>query len=103
MSDLQQWLESLGLGRYADVFAENDIDSEALADLTEQDLATLGVSLGHRKKLFRAISEYCSSPPQSPVTAREWTRPIRNYQTRAATPDSSFLRPGGFDGSVGAA
>jgi class 3 adenylate cyclase/tetratricopeptide (TPR) repeat protein len=75
MSDLQQWLESLGLGRYVDVFAKNDIDSEALADLTEQDLATLGVSLGHRKKLFRAISEYCSSPPQSPVPARDPGQP----------------------------
>jgi len=46
MSDLRQWLKSLGLDCYAEVFAKNNIDSKTLADLTEQDLAALGVSLG---------------------------------------------------------
>ena len=63
MSDLRQWLERLGLGRYADVFAQNDIDRETLAELTEHDLATLGVSLGHRKKLRNAILEGQGSAP----------------------------------------
>ena len=44
MSDLRQWLTSLGLDCYAEVFAKNNIDSKTLADLTEQDLAALGVS-----------------------------------------------------------
>jgi class 3 adenylate cyclase/predicted ATPase len=65
MSDLRQWLESLGLGRYADVFAQNDVDRETLAELTEHDLATLGVSLGHRKKLRNAILEGQGSAPPS--------------------------------------
>jgi class 3 adenylate cyclase/predicted ATPase len=65
MSDLRQWLESLGLGRHADAFAENHIDCEALPDLTEQDLATLGLSLGHRKRLLKAIPEYCCLPQPS--------------------------------------
>lgn len=56
MNDIGQWLERLGLGKYAAVFAANDIDSEVLPHLTEQDLEKLGVSLGHRKKLLRAVA-----------------------------------------------
>ncbi|MBV9237410.1 MAG: AAA family ATPase [Xanthobacteraceae bacterium] len=63
MSDLRQWLESLGLGRYTDVFAQNDIDRETLPRLTEHDLAMLGVSLGHRKKLRKAIVDSETSAP----------------------------------------
>jgi len=75
MTDLRQWLEDLGLGRYADVFAKNDIDREALADLTDEDLAAMGVSLGHRKKLFRAIPGYCSSLQQPSIAARDSGQP----------------------------
>ena len=63
MSDLRQWLDSLGLGRYTDVFAQNDIDRETLPRLTEHDLAMLGVSLGHRKKLRKAIVDSETSAP----------------------------------------
>ena len=37
MTDLQHWLEEIGLAQYADLFAANDIDLEILPDLTEQD------------------------------------------------------------------
>src|SRR5215471_792830 len=57
MTDLQQWLEKIGLAQYADVFVKNDIDLEILPEMSEQDLEALGVSLGHRKKLIKAISE----------------------------------------------
>ncbi|MDH3772404.1 MAG: hypothetical protein OET79_15635, partial [Nitrospirota bacterium] len=56
MADVDQWLEGLGLGQYTALFAENDIDLEVLPELTEHDLAELGVSLGHRKKLLKAIA-----------------------------------------------
>src|SRR5258705_553911 len=55
-TDLAEWLGSYGLGQYAKTFAENNIDYSVLPDLTENDLEKLGVSsLGHRKKLLRAI------------------------------------------------
>src|ERR1700733_3233839 len=51
------WLEKLGLGQYAQAFAENDIDFSILFDLTDQDLKELGVSsLGHRRQLLRAVA-----------------------------------------------
>ncbi|MBI5263643.1 MAG: AAA family ATPase [Bradyrhizobium sp.] len=55
-TDLAEWLGTHGLGQYAKTFAENNIDYSVLPDLTENDLEKLGVSsLGHRKKLLRAI------------------------------------------------
>jgi class 3 adenylate cyclase len=57
MQQILDWLEALGLGQYAQRFAENDIDVDILSDLTDQDLKEIGVaSLGHRRKLLRAIT-----------------------------------------------
>jgi predicted ATPase/class 3 adenylate cyclase len=61
MADMQQiegWLKRLNLEQYAHCFAENDIEVSILHDLTDQDLEKIGVrSLGHRRKLLRAIEE----------------------------------------------
>ena len=54
-TNLAEWLGRHGLDQYAQTFAENNIDYSVLPDLTEDDLEKLGVSLGHRKKLLRAI------------------------------------------------
>ena len=54
-TDLAEWLGRHGLDQYAQSFAENNIEFSVLPDLTENDLKKLGVSLGHRKKLLRAI------------------------------------------------
>src|SRR5215472_6188115 len=56
MHQIADWLEKIGLGQYAQRFAENDIDFDILSDLTDQDLEKMGVtSVGHRRKLLRAI------------------------------------------------
>ena len=57
MQQVADWLEKLGLGQYAERFAENDISFAVLPDLTDQDLKEIGVSLGHRRQLLRAIAE----------------------------------------------
>jgi len=54
--DLGGWLRNLGLQEYEAVFRENGIDETVLPDLTDQDLEKLGVLLGHRRKLLRAIA-----------------------------------------------
>ncbi|HKQ26012.1 MAG TPA: AAA family ATPase [Burkholderiales bacterium] len=54
--DMKVWLGSLGLAQYAELFAVNAIDAEVLADLTDDELRQLGVPLGHRKKLLKAIA-----------------------------------------------
>jgi class 3 adenylate cyclase len=50
------WLRNLGLGQYETLFRANEIDVDILPELTEVDLEKLGVPLGHRKRLLRAIS-----------------------------------------------
>ena len=55
MRDVAQWLEQLGLGKYAEAFTENDIGSDVLPHLTEEHFKELGVSLGDRLRLLKAI------------------------------------------------
>src|SRR4029077_21187790 len=71
MQQIADWLEKLGLSEYAQRFAENDIDFAILGDLTDQDLEKIGVaSLGHRRKLLRAIAaRQGASAAAPPVTA----------------------------------
>ena len=70
MQKIADWLENLGLGRYAQRFAENDINFSILSDLTDQDLKELGVSsLGHRRQLLRAIAELTSVEKNGPTPA----------------------------------
>ena len=71
MQQVADWLQKLGLGKYAQSFAENDISFSILPDLTDQDLKELGVaSLGHRRQLLRAIADLTDSePPSSKPTA----------------------------------
>src|SRR5215467_6410259 len=58
MQQIADWLEKLGLGQYAQRFAENDISFSILPHLTDQDLKELGVaSLGHRRQLLSAIAD----------------------------------------------
>ena len=68
MQQIADWLGKLGMSEYAQRFAESDIDTSVLRDLTDQDLKDLGVSLGHRRKMLRAIAG------SSPVPLR----PFRN-------------------------
>ena len=55
MSDITDWLEGIGLGKYAQAFAENEIDLDVLPQLSEQDLEQIGLPLGPRRKLQKAV------------------------------------------------
>jgi class 3 adenylate cyclase len=57
MDDIAEWLNGLGLSRYVEIFAANDIDFSVIRALTEQDLKDLGFSLGHRRKLLQAVAD----------------------------------------------
>src|SRR5215831_1661912 len=70
MTGIAEWLASIGLSEYAQRFTDNAIDLSVIRDLTEQDLKDLGVLLGHRRKILRAIAELPAAP--SPIeTATE--------------------------------
>src|SRR5208282_3669518 len=57
MQEIADWLKMLGMSEYAQRFAENRIDFSVLRDLTDQDLKDLGVVLGDRRKILRAIAD----------------------------------------------
>ena len=63
MQQIADWLEKLGLGQYAQRFAENEIDISVLRHLSDQDLKDIGVPLGHRRKMLAAIGEHAVVTP----------------------------------------
>jgi hypothetical protein len=70
MQQVTDWLEKLGLSEYAQRFAENDIDFSILPELTDQDLEKIGVSsLGHRRKILRAIAPLDLGAQAAPGTS----------------------------------
>ena len=57
MSELREWLRRNNFEQYADAFEANDIGIDILPELSELDLEQLGVSLGNRRRLLKAIAE----------------------------------------------
>ncbi|GLR88420.1 AAA family ATPase [Bradyrhizobium iriomotense] len=66
---LKGWLEGAGLGQYTELFAQHRLDLDVLPDLTEADLAELGLPLGDRKRLRRALATLLSPEPAEPPPA----------------------------------
>jgi class 3 adenylate cyclase/predicted ATPase len=69
MQQIGDWLEKLGMSEYAERFAENRIDLSVLPDLTDQHLKDLGIALGDRLKMLRAIRELSGADLVSPQPA----------------------------------
>jgi len=70
MDDVEQWLQGLGLGVYAQAFAEQGLEFDLLGELGDDDLKALGVAaLGHRKRLLRSIAALNSGASPSPQAA----------------------------------
>jgi class 3 adenylate cyclase len=58
MSKIRKWLETIGLGQYADAFEANDIDIDLLAQVDDQLLKDIGISsAGHRLRIRSAITK----------------------------------------------
>jgi class 3 adenylate cyclase/predicted ATPase len=88
MQQIADWLKKLGMSEYAERFAENDLDMAVLPDLTDQHLKELGVSLGHRLKMLRAIRDLgggsvAGTAPASPAANLSSTTP--KHETIAAS------------------
>ena len=86
MQQVADWLEKLGLGQYAQRFAENDISFVILPDLTDQDLEKIGVaSLGHRRLLLRAITDLNSALSAKSTAAATPIMPVPAAETPPPT------------------
>ena len=82
--DLRLWLRRFGLEQHAESFAANDIDLDVLPDLSDEDLKELGLSLGHRRRLLRAIAERSSEPSQ-PAINTGTSSEVREAERRQLT------------------
>jgi class 3 adenylate cyclase/predicted ATPase len=89
MQQIADWLKELGMSEYAQCFAENRIDVSILPDLTDQDLEKLGVLLGDRRKILRAIANLEGAQNSAPVTttaaATTATPPTYSAERRQVT------------------
>ena len=86
--DVGGWLRGLGLGEYEGKFRDNKIDSDVLADLTDGDLEKLGLPLGDRKRLLKAIAGLAGPP-----SAATRSEPARAHPSSpAAAPSISAER-----------
>ena len=74
--DIDGWLRGIGLEQYAQTFRDNAIDADVLRDLTDEHLRELGLPLGARLKLLRAVAalgtseQTPASPEITPPAAR---------------------------------
>ena len=78
MSTIAEWLASLGMAEYTERFAEERIELDVLPELTDQDLERLGIPLGHRRRMLRAIRERGGAAPATPQAAARGTGRVEN-------------------------
>ena len=76
--DIAKLLDELGLGQYVQAFAENGIDLDILSSLSDDDLKELGLNLGDRRRVQRALQGVSEEKELAPSTLSEG-------QTAAAT------------------
>ena len=80
--NVREWLRGRGLGQYEEKFRDNKIDLDVLADLSDGDLEKLGIPLGDRKRLLKAIAELASREPlpaRAPLAAAAPILPTQSF------------------------
>ncbi|WP_353266510.1 adenylate/guanylate cyclase domain-containing protein [Gemmatimonas sp.] len=83
LSDFDRWLQANGLGQHAAALAAERVDFDVLSELTDDDLRDLGLPLGDRKRLRRAIDERrapatSATPAQALPALREVAPPAES-------------------------
>src|SRR5512144_2976502 len=62
MVEVGRWLQSVGVPQYEGTFRRNAIGVDVLPDLTDDHLREMGLPLGHRLKLLKAIAALRGEP-----------------------------------------
>ena len=83
--DVGEWLRSLELGQYEAAFRDNGVDADVLPDLSDADLEKLGVLLGHRRRLLKAIANPAAPPPLVAPNAQPAPPPVESAERRHLT------------------
>ncbi|RTE93947.1 adenylate/guanylate cyclase domain-containing protein [Bradyrhizobium sp. LVM 105] len=75
--DIAEWLRGLGLERYTQAFQDAEVTPDVLQELTEADLRELGLPLGPRKTVLKAIQARSSSIAAALIGAGEPAGQVR--------------------------
>jgi class 3 adenylate cyclase/tetratricopeptide (TPR) repeat protein len=67
VTELRRWLAEAGLEELADALHAHDLDLDVLPDLTDADLREIGLTLGQRKRLLKAVATRVASAERAPV------------------------------------
>ena len=93
MQQITDWLEKLGMSEYAQRFADERIDFSVLPDLTDRDLKDLGVVLGDRRKILRAIAKLDATPANiTPIPKQSSILSVAALQPVSITEEASERR-----------
>src|SRR5262252_144949 len=88
MSEIRKWLETIGLGQYADAFEANDIDMDLLKQVDDQTLKDIGVaSAGHRLRIRNAVAKLAPASIADPNLSAT----TRTLETTAASAERRQL------------
>ena len=112
---VEEELNSIGLGKYAEVFAANDVDLRALPHLDAADLQELGVLSRAPQDTYSTRSQPCAGPGRGKsrpghrtgprrrrsAARRERGRRDRRGKPRPQAAQRPILRHGRFHGPVG--
>src|SRR5215472_7953176 len=82
VATIKEWLASLGMSEYSARFAQERIEIDVLSELTDQDLERLGIPLGHRRRMLRAIRERGGAAPATPQPAMASPAPQDSAERR---------------------
>lgn len=79
MIEIRTWLAANGLNELYDLLAAHDIGLDILGEITDADLREIGVTLGQRKRLLKALA---ANPPAAPAAV-----------AAGQTPELPIMRP----------
>jgi len=63
--DLRRWLDTVRLTDLHEALVAHGVDLAVLPDLTEADLLEIGLNVGQRRRLQRAVAEFGAAPGQA--------------------------------------
>jgi nucleotide-binding universal stress UspA family protein len=94
--NVAQWLNVIDLGQYEALFREHEIAANVLPDLVEADLEKIGVPLGHRKRLMRAIDALSAGGTQRGSSTRRGRKMATKLMAEAERCKADRIVMGGY-------
>ena len=86
--ELRQWLAGLGLEQLNEVFAENQVALQDMPLLSDGDLKEIGIALGPRRRILKAVAEMAGAAAPGPAAAADPAAPKAEAESPETAPDA---------------